>query len=356
LKTSGPIFTVGATSYDWQDVVLAGCLWGEWPVLEERVRMGLACLARLDDLDEDDDGGLDEEDIEDAAAEFRYARDLVAAADLEAWLDARGLDVDGWLDHIKRGLLLQRWAKDLDEIKATHPVDVEAIEAVIGAEAICSGVAGDLATRLAARAAVYVRAIEQGSGAVGEDEVGHLVSSVRDTARVHGLTGASAGAGHERLEHLARLEAVWRRFVSTEAPPRAIQAAIAARYLDWFRVSVQSVRVRDIDAAREVALCVRDDGRELDDIAAEAGLALEWADWWIEDVEASLRDRLVAARSGDLLGPLAVDGGFLLVSVLAKRSPSPDDPEVQARAERAALAAAVDREVSRRVTWHAVPL
>ena len=355
METAGPIFTVEATSYGWQDVVLAGHLWGDWPALEERVRMGLACQARLDDLGEDDDGGLDEEEIEDAATEFRYARDLIAAADLEAWLDARGLDVDGWLDHIRRGLLLQRWAKDLDQIKATYPVDIEAVEAVIGVEAVCSGLARDLATRLAERAAVYARALEQGA-TVGEDEVRHLVAGVRGPARLPGLAGAPAEAERERLEHLAHLEAVWRRFVTTEAAPRAIQAAIAARYLEWFRVTVQSVRLPDIDAAREVALCVREDGRELDDIAAEAGFALQWADWWIEDVDASLRDRLVAAQSGDLLGPVPVDGGFLLVSVLAKRSPSADDPEVQARAERAVLAATVDREVSRRVSWHAVSL
>ena len=47
------IFTVAGTSYAWEDLVLAGCLWGDWPALEARVRDGLACLARLDELDED---------------------------------------------------------------------------------------------------------------------------------------------------------------------------------------------------------------------------------------------------------------------------------------------------------------
>ena len=77
-------FTVAGTSYAWEDLVLAGCLWGDSPALEASVRDGLACLARLDDLDEDDEDALAEEDVETAATEFRYARDLVAASDLES--------------------------------------------------------------------------------------------------------------------------------------------------------------------------------------------------------------------------------------------------------------------------------
>jgi hypothetical protein len=84
------IFTVAGTSYAWEDLVLAGCLWGDWPALEARARDGLACLARLDELDEDDEDALAEEDVETAATEFRYARDLVAASGLESWLDRVG--------------------------------------------------------------------------------------------------------------------------------------------------------------------------------------------------------------------------------------------------------------------------
>ena len=54
------------------------------------MRSGLACLARLDDLDEDEEDALDEADVETAAAEFRYARDLVAATDLEACWSGAG--------------------------------------------------------------------------------------------------------------------------------------------------------------------------------------------------------------------------------------------------------------------------
>src|SRR5437773_9487007 len=89
------IFTVDRMAYVWEDVVIAGHVWGDWTTLEQRVRDGLACLARLDDVDDD---ALDEADVDAAACDFRYARDLVAASDLEAWLERRGVTIDAWLD------------------------------------------------------------------------------------------------------------------------------------------------------------------------------------------------------------------------------------------------------------------
>src|SRR6266566_1162415 len=47
------IFTVDRMAYVWEDVVIAGHVWGDWTTLEQRVRDGLACLARLDDVDDD---------------------------------------------------------------------------------------------------------------------------------------------------------------------------------------------------------------------------------------------------------------------------------------------------------------
>ena len=38
------IFSVRDTIYTWEDVVLAGILWGDWDALEGEVRAGLACL------------------------------------------------------------------------------------------------------------------------------------------------------------------------------------------------------------------------------------------------------------------------------------------------------------------------
>jgi hypothetical protein len=156
----------------------------------------------------------------------------------------------------------------------------------------------------------------------------------------------------ERLAALGALETAWRRFAAQVAPPAAVQAAIAARRLDWVRIGLQAVLVPDEDVARELALCVRMDRRPIDEVADEAGLRVEALEWWLDTVEEPLRDLLIGAQPGDLLGPVPWKEHQLVLTVTAKRLPSDDDPAVRARAEQALLARAVDREVTDRVTWH----
>src|SRR6266566_4354199 len=129
------IFTVDRMAYVWEDVVIAGHVWGDWTTLEQRVRDGLACLARLDDVD------------------------------VEAWLERRGVTIDAWLDFIRRSLLLRRWANDLDEIRAAYELDEDEVAEAVPCEAVCSGMAASLAERLAARAAVYARMRDEGGDA-----------------------------------------------------------------------------------------------------------------------------------------------------------------------------------------------
>jgi hypothetical protein len=345
------IFTVGGTSLAWEDLVLAGCLWGDWPDLETRVRDGLACLARLDDLEEDDESAPTEDEVEAAAAEFRYARDLVAAADLEAWLERRGLTVDAWLDFVRRDLLRARWADALEAIRDEYEIEADEVAEALECEAVCSGLAAVLAARLAARAAIHAR--EEGADpAALAREAEAIAASVGEHVLGRALPEVPAAARRERLRALARLEAAWRRFAAAAAPPEALRALVTGRRLDWMRVGVQTVTAPDEDVAREIVLCVRHDRRALEEVATEAGLEATASEVWVEDLPESLRDALVGAQAGDLLGPLAAGDGYLVVAVGAKRLPSADDPLVRARAEHALLARTVDREVANRVTWH----
>ena len=346
------IFTVGGTAYVWEDVVLAAHLWGDWTALEQRVRDGLACLARLD---EDDEDGLDEADVDAAGTEFRYARDLVAAADLEAWLDGRGLTVDAWLDFIRRTLLVSRWANDLDEIRETYEIDDDEVAEAILCEAICSGLAGRLAERLAARAAIHARMLDEGealSDGLDADTLAMMTARAGDDALDRALPELPREVRRERLERLLRLEAAWRRFSDRVAPPQALRGVIAARRLDWVRVGVQAVVAPDNELAREIVLCVREDHRSIEEVAAEAGLSAETAEWWLEDVEPVVRDALLGVLPGDVVGPVSAKQGHLVLRVADKRLPSDDDEAVRARAEQALLARTVEHEMANRVIWH----
>jgi hypothetical protein len=345
------IFTVGGASLAWEDVVLAGCLWGDWLDLETRVRDGLACLARYEDLDEEDaEAVLGEEVVEASAAEFRYARDLVAASDLESWLERRGLTVDEWLDFVRRNLLRDRWADEMDEIRDEWEIDPGAVAAALACEAVCGGLASDLAVRLAARAAIHARpdTVTEGLGAQAQA----LATAVPEHLLERALPDLPAAVRRERLRAVAELDAAWTRFAAVTASPEALRTLIGGRRLDWMRVGVEMVTAPVEDVARELALCVRIDRRPLAEVAEEAGLSTQATEFWVEDVPEMLRDALIGAQSGDLLGPLAANEGHVVLVVGGKRLPSADDPAVRARAEHALLARAVDREITNRVTWH----
>ena len=81
-----------------------------------------------------------------------------------------------------------------------------------------------------------------------------------------------------------------------------------------FRVTARVVTAPDGDVASEIALCVREDGGDLTATAKEAGLSALDVRWYLDDVDAVLRERLIGARPGELLGPIPCDGAFALIS------------------------------------------
>lgn len=318
--TSGTlVFAVGATGYRVSDVVRAARAWGELAALAEAVREGLACFKRAA---ENDDLPTPEE-TEAEAAEFRYARDLITADEALAWLAQQGLTVEDWTQYLQRALLRARWASELADTASRYPVSDQEVAEILHAEGVCSGVFGQVASRLAGRVAVLERAREEKWLAEGGDD-----------------------------PDLTHIDAALERFRAHVVTPATIHAEVAARHLDWVRLECETVWFSDVQQAREAALCVRDDGRELGQVAADARAPLRERRLYLEEAEPSWRDRLLAARAGDLLGPLGQDDGFVLVLVRSKELPRAEDEDVRDRAEESLLGRAVDHEVANRVKWH----
>ena len=106
------VFAAGGTEYVWDDIVLAADLRGDWSGVCERVRQGIACLEKLNE----EEGCLSEEEVDAAADEFRYERDLVSAQEMEEWLDRWGLTVESWMDYIRSSLLRRKWSDQLPDL------------------------------------------------------------------------------------------------------------------------------------------------------------------------------------------------------------------------------------------------
>jgi len=353
LNVSGnQLFSVGGAPYFGGDVVLASILWGDWEAVEREVRAGLACLKRLEEA-EDEEDVLPPDEINSAAEEFRYARDLVAAEEMERWLEERGLTADDWMDYIQRSLLLKKWADELDAIQQEYPADQDEVDELTLCDAICSGRAAEWAATLAGRVAVYVgiAAAPDKADAVPNEEVTRVTEALWKKIATRDLSRVLGDVGPERLRTLARLEVTWQEFSAHQATREAIREQIAANRLDWIHFRVRSLSLRDLDAAREAALCIRQDGLDPAEVAAESGGKFTEGEWYLDDVDPVLRDHLLGAQAGEVLGPLRVNGEYMVMSVCAKQPPSESDPAVVARATQVLLERNVRREVEGRVQW-----
>lgn len=315
------VFAVDGTDYLGADVVLAAKRSGEWSRLRAQVREGLACLRRLADLDAE----LSSAEVESAAQEFRYERDLISGQEMEAWLERWALTLDAWTDFLQRSVVRRASPADLADLVTRYPVDPAEVDGCLRAEAIASGRFEAWARDLASRTAAWARAREESWLPEGE-------------------TAAWAC----RLE---RIDAGFRRFREEVLNPAALQKHVGAHQLDWVRIDYRCVAFSSLSAAREAALCVRDDGVALDEVAVKAKIVVEDARRYLDDLDPELCPHVVSAQPGDLVGPVAHGDGFALLLVYGKTLPSLADADTRQRAEVSLLRTALEQESRQRVRW-----
>lgn len=352
-----PVFAVGETVYCWEDILLAAAAWGLWPGVVERARKGLALIAEAESDEPGEDLDVTEEEVQEAANEFRYSRNLIAAEEMESWLEAWGLDLDGWFQWVLADLLRSRRG-DAGDGSGPESVAVEPgeeLDVAIHAEAACSGFLGRLSYQLAERVAVHAREVEAGDRSdEGEPAVsgdGPALALPPEAASCLPDLGLSPDEVSRRLGRLAALDAAYGRFRASVVEPAQVAARVRSRQTEWTRMSARVLRLDTEDAAREALTAVRDDGCDLDEVAADAGFEIVDGTFFLEELDAGVRDHLLAAQKDELLGPLREGEKWSLFLVVEKRLPSLDDPEIAARAEKSLLRSALSREVDNRVSW-----
>jgi hypothetical protein len=283
-----PVFSVGSRQFRWTDIVGAA----DWDLLRRQAAQGVAALAEVEIVDSD---------LEQESARFRYERNLVAGEEMEAWLARWELSVREWRDYLRRAM-----ARD----RAQSSELAEADDRLVWIEAVCSGALERLAEDAAARAAA--------------------ADSLQDQD----------------------LDRAFERFLAGAVAHRILESVLDMRKADWLRVDCRTLVFDTEAAAREAALCVRDDGMALSEVAAQAGVEIREHSLHLEDAQGELGNALLSAKTGELLGPLPLADRFALVLVDGKVEPSLDDPEILRRVQEAARKRAIEREVVNRVTWH----
>jgi hypothetical protein len=291
-----PAFTVDGRPYTWADVIAAARAWGDWARLERDAGTRVAAAR---------ESAPGEDDVRAEADRFRSARRLYSADDFEAWLARWDLDLDGWLAYVRRSLV--------SPSGGPPPVDVD--HETVWTHAVCSGQLEELSRRLSERVAVY--------------------------AGVEGEAPAT--------DRLTEVDEVFDRFREQAATTAAVDSAIEQHRIDWTRLDCLWLESPSMDVASEIALSVREDGRALQAVAAEAGLPVERRSIALEDADHELAPHVLGARAGDLVGPVTQGRVFALALVVARIEPSVRDASSRLRAQQHVTKHAVEREVQRRV-------
>jgi hypothetical protein len=341
-----PAFSIRDVDFSWLDVALGAMARGQWPAFEQRLAQGLACSARADA----EDALPSEEALDAAATAFRYDRDLIAAADVNAWLEGTGIPADDWVAYLNRQLLRDQWCDDLDDILDRFSPSARQLFAAAVVEGICSGSFDTFSEALAGRAAfVFENDPEQFRRVCAAREVpAPLAAAVAHLAQTHAHWFSMQPAAEIscRLAMVLLIEGI--------AANGRLREIVDANRLEWMRLELETVSFPIETAAREAILCVREDGLTLYDVAALSRRAVGRKAVALEDIESEHRDRLLAAEPGRVVGPLAVDGHFE-VTALVRRTPATlADPVVAARARQALVDVTIQRAIRNHVTRPAV--
>ena len=104
----------------------------------------------MERADTTDPEPIDEDDLVKAADQWRYERNLLAAGEVERWLERFGLTVDVWFDWLRTTQFRTRWSGQLAADVAEHPAHEGAVAPAAWSQAVCSGTIERLAREFAA--------------------------------------------------------------------------------------------------------------------------------------------------------------------------------------------------------------
>ncbi len=226
------MFTVGTEQFCGEDVVLAAKFWGHWSELEQEVRRQLSCVKKME---ETQDFPADEE-MEFAANEFRYARELLTVEETEKWFREHGVSPEKWAEHIERSLLIRKWSPDLPEILSRFPIGISEIHGIMELEAICSGKFQRFSHQLAGRAALYQKRMQPGFSLLADahpDEFSALMERLPFESASNGLPSLGREAWRKKLERFAWFELCFQQYRKHFITPEIIQNQIRLHALDW---------------------------------------------------------------------------------------------------------------------------
>jgi hypothetical protein len=337
LKLDGKAITLG-------EVLAASYIGGWLKPLKQRIADDLSCTA----LGADRNLEVTADQIQRALNRWRTERDLIAADEMQRWLDWIGLDLGIMAEHLERQILREQLEDELAEARRRFPqepaplLDLAASEAVLGDE--MHELTGDFAIR------AVVPEPEQ-----LEDRRGDALRQIFGALGVEGLDALQAqmemfGVSMERAEWLLNIEVLFmlyrEDYVTKSMPPKALKEMFA----DLTKYEVITAAFPSEDIAREVLCCVQEDGEPFARVATQAEAECRTESVYGSQIQSvPFGSRFFIAQPGDLFGPEPAGEEFLLGQLVARSEPDINDPDVVLRITVRIIEKSLRRTMSERV-------
>ena len=287
--------------------------------------------------------------LEAAGTAFRYDRELISAADMNAWLEQSQLTVDDWSDYLTRRLLRRNLADTLDEVLDQHQPSAADLIRTAFAEGVCSGAFLAFENQFAGRAAL---AGDQLAGPLSPSDPASASEAAQLVhTNAHWLSMWPADDAVARARRVLAMDALYQSEAARLLADASLAAVVDRHRMEWRLIDTDTVVFTTEHAAREAILCITDEKLSVQHVASLARRTAVRQSRFADEIDAA--DRLLSADPGSLLGPDIVDGGFAVTHLVGLTWPSLDDPRVADWAQRAVVDAAVQLAVRERVTRRA---
>ena len=345
-----PIFLSGGEVYGWWQVLDLLRFLGKLKPIVGGVRTSIACtdLARQRGLI------VGAGELEDALESLRYDLDLITAEETEVWLQRAGITLQDMKYYLERRHWKAALATDAAVADVEPAVSEVLVDDALWAEFVCDPQFKRFSVSLAARVAASLDKADEplGRQAVADEKhrfserVGCPPDQIADW-----LAGASMA--QERLDDLARMEANYRATCADALTEANLLRQLQIRFLPLIRYDVQWAYFENDDIAREVHMCVAEDGEDLNEVLSRAGVESEIKSIFFNDLREDLKPLFMAVRPGKMSPPVRLDGSFGIFLVHDKTEPSIEDDKVRRLLEDGLMASTFANLIDSHVRWEA---
>jgi hypothetical protein len=334
------LFEIGSQKFAWEDMVLSAQLRNDWHLLLKRIRMRLSCCKYV----QEKRTKVTESEIDAEAVIFREARNLISADEMEQWLENKHLTVEEWQSYIERNVIVHKFREEFMEAHKKYSILKDEVDEVLFLEGVCSRAFTVFSYKLAARAALFVE--KQG------DSVPNLIADLNEPLRSRWEALKTKIQSESHLEHLLKLEIFYRKFWKTVVTEELLEEEIDSRAQELIKFQLVSLSFAEETAALEGALCIRQDGMSLEQVAEEADAGFQEETIYLLEIDSAIRDILMGAKRGDLVGPLQDSKGeFQLIRIIDKQKATTQDQEARKQAARQYRRRIVHQTINAHVKW-----